>query len=83
MEKVLTVKELIEKLSAIENKDLEVYVRGNTWWMVPCNEVIECSGDGECLCLASHKEFNQDEVIADLMSRRTENDTHKEESEVN
>lgn len=68
MRKTLTVKDLIERLSAIENKDLEVYVRGNTWWMEPCNEVIECSGDGDCILLASHKEFNRDEVVADLMN---------------
>ena len=48
--KVLTVKELIDVLSAIENKDLEVYVRGSTWWIVPCNQVIE---DGDSLVQTS------------------------------
>ncbi|MBR1432708.1 hypothetical protein [Ruminococcus sp.] len=66
MKKVLTVKELIDVLSAIENKDLEVYVRGNTWVMVPCNQVVECSGDGDCLLLASHMEFDKEKVVKDL-----------------
>lgn len=64
--KVLTVKELIEVLSAIENKNLEVYVRGNTWMMVPCNQVIVCSGDGDCLLLASHMEYDKEKVVNDL-----------------
>ncbi len=64
--KVLTVKELIDVLSAIENKDLEVYVRGNTWKIVPCNQVIECSGDGDCLLLASDMEFDTEKVVNDL-----------------
>ena len=59
MRKVLTVKELIDVLSAIENKDLEVYVRGSTWWIVPCNQVIE---DGDSLVLASYMEFNKERV---------------------
>jgi len=75
MRKTLTVKDLIERLSAIENKDLEVYVRGNTWWMEPCDEVVVCSGDGDCLLLASHKEFNKDEVVADLTNRKERNDS--------
>ena len=64
MRKVLTVKELIDVLSAIENKDLEVYVRGSTWWIVPCNQVIE---DGDSLVLASYMEFNKEKVEKDLM----------------
>ena len=64
--RVLTVKELIEVLSAIDNKNLEVYVRGNTWMMVPCNQVIECSGDGDCLLLASHMEFDKVKAVNDL-----------------
>ncbi len=76
--KVLTVKELIDILSAIENKDLEVYVRGNTWKIVPCNQVIECSGDGDCLLLASHMEFDKEKVANDLTDytkEKEKNDT--------
>ena len=34
--------------------------------MVPCNQVVECSGDGDCLLLASHMEFDKEKVVKDL-----------------
>ena len=67
--KTYTVQELIEELNKIEDKSLEVYVRGDTYNIVPCQEVLAASGDGDFILLACHKEFDLNKAISDLMSR--------------
>lgn len=68
--KTLSVKDLIEELNKIKDKSKEIYVRGDTYNIVPCNEVCEISGDGDSVLLACHMEFNQDKAICDLLLPR-------------
>ena len=69
--KTLSVKELIEQLNKIEDKSKEVSVRGDTYNIVPCNEVCEIySEDGDSVLLDCHMEFDLDKANCDLLLPR-------------
>ena len=61
--KIYTVQELIDSLERIEDKSLEVYVRGDNNSVIPCDAVIEASGDGDMVVLACDKDNDTKKAV--------------------
>lgn len=62
----MTVRELIEKLSDIDNKDLEVWIRGDDKHVIPCDEISKSSGDEQYLVLSNHIGISMDDILKSL-----------------
>ena len=58
----LTVRELIEKLTEIDNKDLEVWLKGDNGPVTPCDE-ISMSDTADYLILSNHIKISVEEFM--------------------
>ena len=63
---IVTAGELSDELKSLKNQGMSVFLRGSNKIAVPCTVVVVGSGDGDCVMLGCHKEFNLEDVVNDL-----------------
>lgn len=63
----MTVSELIKKLSSLEKQEQEICIRGNNSFIIPIEDIIDCSGDGEAYVLTDGELISEEKAVKDLL----------------
>ena len=71
MKMAITVNELIERLTEIENKELEVWIKGSDGIICPCS-LAKVDKAKECVVLGEDRPFADETFTHILKSMRTQ-----------